>query len=228
MWHRVRGRRSEGGHIDLAQLRGCVPPRLVYEARGLRPHDILYERTLIECALADATRARRLLEYARVVDTQASLPYGGLVKISHTAARARVREVADRHAKRVRARFAFLCSDGLALRWLGGSYQRRVLHQVAEIEDLEYGLLADVQRGVAWGRSPRAAALRSAHQRLESWQRRLEAFATRSRQALRTEAGDHSRSRVSREIDVARRLGLSVCLARVAALPVVLGLPVVA
>ena len=90
------------------------------------------------------------------------------------------------------------------------------------------GLLADVQRGVAWDRSPRAAALRSAHRHLESWQRRLEAFATRSRQALRTEACAHPGSRVSREIDVARRLGLSVRLARVAALPVLLRLPVVA
>jgi hypothetical protein len=122
-------------------------------------------------------------------------------------------------------RFPGLSCDGLALRWLGGSYQRRALRLVWEVEELEYGLLADVHRGVAWQRSPRAAALRSAHQRLAEWCERLESFAARSRRA----SGETGlRRRVCREIALARRLGLQVRLARVAGLPEALGIPMVA
>jgi hypothetical protein len=146
------------------------------------------------------------------------------VKASRAATRARIRLLADRHATRVGERLPGLSWDGLALRWLGGSYQRRALRLVGEVEELEYGLLADVHRGVAWHRSPRADALRAANQRLVEWCEQLESFIARSRQAGR-EAG--LRRRVEREIALARRLGLQVRLARVAGLPEALGIPVV-
>lgn len=211
-WRRIRGGVLPPGSIELSELRRRVDePEIVVQARGLRVHDFLYERVLLECALRVPASAAALIARATPVDAARASAFGGLVKASHTPSRARTGWAADRHATRVGRRFTPFSREGLALRWLGWSYQRATERALAKVLELEYALLADLHRGVSQQRSAHAEMLGAALARADACQRSLDAFAMRARSAR---PGRSASQLVTREIEIARAKGLSVRLAR--------------
>lgn len=215
LWRRLRGQTLPLGSIELSELRRWVDNReIVVLARGLRVHDFLYERVLLECALRSPASAARLVARATPVEESQEPALGGLVKVSHTPTRARIGWTADRHATRVSRRFSACSREGLALRWLGWSYQRATERALGEVLELEYAYLADLHRGVSRECSTSAERLGAARERVDACQRNLDAFAKRTRIA---QPGSAAMEQVAREIEMARRDGLSVRLARAVA-----------
>jgi len=212
VWRRMRGGVLAPGSIELSELRRFVDDsEIVVQARGLRVHDFLYERVLLECALRSPASATALIARATPVSEAREPAFGGLVRASHTPSRARTGWAADRHATRVGRRFTPFSREGLALRWLGWSYQRATERALSKVLELEYALLADLHRGVSQQHPGSAEMLAAALEHVRVCQRSLDAFVMRARSA---HPGESATQLVAREIEIARAKGLSVRLAR--------------
>ena len=101
----------------------------------------------------------------------------------------------------------------LALRWISWSHQRRIYRELTRLESLEYRLLADLLEGETVQGSRHRAPIREQQEEIEHWLERAARLVERAGQVTSKE---QARRLLEDEIEQARRIGLTVRLARAA------------
>jgi hypothetical protein len=214
---RLRGREPEPNVVLQSELRAMISDReFLFQANPLRSNAYLYEEILLRKILSAAQDRPKLL-----VRLQPEAPLQGearglLDAIGETAAptRARVIEQGESLAACLRERLgAGFSLTALALRWIHWSYRCRVYRELAELEALEYHLLADLLEGEMVERSRYRPRIRRKQAEIEEWIDRAADFVDRARGAT---SRAKARALIETAIERARRVGLPVRWARAA------------
>jgi len=214
---RLRGRAPEANLFLQSELRMMISdPEFLFQANPLRSNAYLYEEVLLKKILATPEDRSKLL-----VRLEPEAPLQGEARqlrdaIGETAAptRARVIEQGESLTAALREQLGSGFSAlALALRWINWSHQCRIYRKLAELEALEYYLLADLLEGEMVERSPHLSPIRRKQAEIEAMIDCAVRFGQRA-------SGATSRAKAHRLIDSAieeaGRMGLSVRLARAA------------
>ncbi len=214
---RLRGRAPEPNVMLQSELRAMISDReFLFQANPLRSNAYLYEEILLQRILL--TPADRPLLLARL---RSETPLRGEARrllgvIGETTAptRARVIEQGERLTAALREQLGSgFGAAVLALRWIHWSHACRTYRKLAELEALEYQLLADLLEGEMVERSCHLPSIRRKQAEIEAWIDRGASFVARAR-------GATSRAKAHQLIDCAieeaDRLELPVRMARIA------------
>jgi hypothetical protein len=188
----------------------------LFQANPLRSNTYLYEEVLLKKILSVPEDRPKLL--ARL---QPQVPLQGearrlLEAIGETSAptRARVIEQGESLTASLREQLGSgFSATLLALRWIHWSRQCRIYRKLAELEALEYRLLADLLEGEMVERSRHLPSIRRKQMEIEEWIDRGADFVARARGAT---SSAKARELIDSAIEEAEGLGLPVRLARAA------------
>ena len=214
---RLRGRPPEPNVLLQSELRALISDQeFLFRANPLRSNAYLYEEVLLRKILSAPGDRRKLL--ARL---QPEAPLQGerrqlLGVIGETTSptRARVIEQGERLAAALRQQLGSgFSAAALALRWIHWSHRCRIYRKLAELEVLEYQLLADLLEGEMVERSRQLAPIRWKRAEIEALIDRGAGFVERARGVT---SRAKSRQLIDDAIAEAERTGLSVRLARAA------------
>jgi hypothetical protein len=214
---RLRGRAPEPNLLLQSELRAMISDReFVFHANPLRSNAYLYEEVLLKKILATPEDCPKLL--ARL---EPEAPLQGEVRqlrevIGETTAptRARVIEQGESLTAALREQLGSgFSATSLALRWINWSHQCRIRRKLAELEALEYHLLADLLEGERVERSRHRLPIRCKQAEIEAMIDCAAGFGERARGAT-SKAKAHQL--IDSAIEEAGRMGLPVRLARAA------------
>jgi len=197
-WERVRGRGATPGLVEQRELRRMLgDPELCFRTDALRANPYLYERVLLEAILADPAARPALLERAvsppQLEGSAAAL--AALLGDGPEPVRARLELERDRLARALRRRlsrrrsgrrgaagFPGALGVTLGLRALHATWRRAARRGLAELQELEYRVLAELAEGTPASASPRAEALRAHRGALRARLARATALVERAEQ----------------------------------------------
>ena len=214
---RLRGRAPEANLLLQSELRAMISdPEFLFQANPLRSNAYLYEEVLLKKILATPEDRPKLL--ARL---EPEAPLQGearqlLGAIGETTAptRARVIQQGESLTAALREQLGSgLSATSLALRWINWSHQRNIYRKLAELEALEYHLLADLLEGEMVERSRHLSPIRRKQAEIEAMIDCAASFGGRARSAT-SRAKAHQL--IDSAIEEAGRMGLPVRLARTA------------
>jgi hypothetical protein len=214
---RLRGRAPEANLLLQSELRAMISDReFLFQANPLRSNAYLYEEVLLKKILATPEDRPKLL--ARL---EPEAPLQGearqlLDAIGETTAptRARVIEQGESLTAALREQLGSgFSATVLALRWINWSHQCRIYRKLAELEALEYHLLADLLEGEMVERSRHLSPIRCKQAEIEAMIDCAASFGGRARGAT-SKAKAHQL--IDSAIEEAGRAGLPVRLARTA------------
>jgi len=212
---RLRGRVPEPNVLLQSELRGMISDReFVFQANPLRSNAHLYEKILLKKILSVPEDRAKLLARLRPEPPLQGEARLLLAAIGETTAptRARVIEQGESLAASLREQLGSgFSATVLALRWIHWSHRCRVYRKVAELEALEYQLLADLLEGEMVERSRYLEPIRRKQAEIEEWIERGAAFVARARGAT---SRAKARPLIESAIEQADGLGLPVRLAR--------------
>jgi hypothetical protein len=214
---RLRGRAPEPNVLLQSELRAMISDReFLFQANPLRSNAYLYEEILLQKILSAPADRPRLLARLRPeapLQGEARQLLGAIGETS-VPTRARVIEQGERLTAGLRERLGSgFSATVLALRWIHWSHRCRIYRKLAELEALEYQLLADLLEGEMVERSRHLPPIRQKQAEIEAWIDRGAAFVARA-------SGAASRAKAHQLIDSAieeaQRMGLPVRLPRTA------------
>jgi hypothetical protein len=214
---RLQGRVPEPNVLLQSELRAMISDReFLFQANPLRSNAYLYEEILLKKILSAPEDRRKLLARLRPEAPLQGEACQLLGAIGETTAptRARVIEQGERLTAALREQLGSgFSATVLALRWNHWSHRCRIYRKLAELEALEYHLLADLLEGEMVERSRHMPPIRGKQAEIEALIDRGADFAERAR-------GASSRAKAHQLIDSAieeaERMGLPVRLARAA------------
>ncbi len=214
---RLRGRPPEPNVLLQSELRAMISdPEFLFRANPLRSNAYLYEEILLMKILSAPADRRKLLARLRP-----EVPLQGearqlLEAIGETIVptRARVIEQGERLTAALREQLGSgFSAAALALRWIHWSHRCRIYRKLAELEALEYHLLADLLEGEMVECSRHLPPIRRKRVEIEALIDRSAGFVERARGATSHAKAHH---RIDSAIEEAERTGLPVRLARAA------------
>lgn len=214
---RLQGRAPEPNLLLQSELRAMISDReFLFQANPLRSNAYLYEEILLQKILsAPADRPLLLARLRRETPLQGEArQLLGAIGETTVPTRSRVIEQGERLTAALREQLGSgFGATVLALRWIHWSHRCRIYRKLAELEALEYQLLADLLEGEMVERSRHLPPIRREQAEIEAWIDRGADFVARAR-------GATSRKKAHRLIDSAieeaERIGLPVRLARAA------------
>ena len=215
---RVRRQPREPNVVLQSELRKAITDdEFVFQSNYLRNNAYLYEEIVIQKILESETDRASLLERL-VAETpvEPGPPHDLTEAIAESLipAYARVIEQGNCLTETLKENLGHKFSaTSLSLRWINWSYQRRTYRKLAELERLEYRLLADVVRGTAIDSSEYRSLISRKREEINVWMDRAWRYGERAK-AGKTKREAHQVIR--NEIPRAQSHGLRVRLARFA------------
>jgi hypothetical protein len=214
---RLQGRAPGPNVLLQSELRAMISDReFLFRANALRSNAYLYEEILLKKILSAPEDRPKLLARLRPEAPLEGEARQLLGAIGETTAptRARVIEQGECLTAALRAQLGSgFSATFLALRWIHWSHQCRIYRKLAELEALEYHLLADLLEGEMVERSRHLPPIRRKQAEIEALIDRGAGFVERAR-------GTTSRAKphqlIDSAIDEAEGMGLPVRLARAA------------
>lgn len=182
---RARGLARERNVLLPAELRGMISNReFLFQANDLRNNPYLYEEVAIWKILTVPEDRPKLLG-ALVPENPAPVSGEGRLVREMGEARApvnaRVIEIGDSSAASVRRHLGSFSATSLALRFLGWAHQRATYRQLAELDSLEYRLLADLLDAEWSSAREGMSAIRCKQRQIDTSISLLERFAEQAR-----------------------------------------------
>lgn len=201
---RLRGRRRRPGELLQSELRRMLgDAEFRHRAEPLRHNPHLYEEVLLARLLTRREERSRLLRAAACEPPLAPEAESLRLAIGEGGAATRARLTALGDA--LRAAQLRLGLPGLCLSWLQASQRRILCRRMAQLEALEYRLLADLARGGTVAASPALPPLRRARERIASGLEQMERLVRRAR---RVASASEARRLALRALDEARARGV--------------------
>ena len=218
-WMRsLRGLGREPNVVLQSELRKMISQEeFLFQANELRNNAYLYEEIAIRKILTTPEDRQKLLERL-VPETpsadQRDRQLSDAIDETLIPTYARVIEQGNSLTDTLKINLGHKFSaTSLALRWINWSYQRTIYRKLAELEVLQYRLLADILDGKSLDESEHLIGIRGKREEIRTW---IELAASFGEQAKAVSSKPEAHQQIQIGIREARAVGLRVRLARMA------------